>query len=146
MVFIVVEENFGVIPNLDLLFAPGKSPLLQAVDWDSVGPEISSQKIAAVAALRWYDAGKIGYALKGRFPVTVFGPEPHQFGISSPPASLLGKDILLIAMPGDVSEIARQYAPYFKTLLPAPSLTVIHNGTLLLVIPVLLGKDLLKAP
>jgi 4-amino-4-deoxy-L-arabinose transferase-like glycosyltransferase len=146
MLGITAEEKFGILPDLDRVFAPGKSPLLQAVDWDSVAPEILSRHAGAVAALRWYDAGKIGYALKGAMPVTVFGPEPHQFGISTPPESLTGKDILLVAMPGDVSAITRQYAPYFQSLTPAPALTVSHNGDVLLVIPVFLGKDLLKAP
>jgi hypothetical protein len=141
-----VEENFAVIPNLDLVFAPGKSPLLQAVDWDCLAPEILARPVAAVAALRWYDAGKVGYALRGRLPVTVFGPAPHQFGISAPPAALLGKDVLLLAMPGDVGAITRQYAPYFRSLVPAPALTVTHHGAVLLVIPVLLGKDLLGVP
>jgi len=144
--FIAAEQNFAFIPNLDLMFPPGKSPLLQAVDWDSLRPEILSRDVSAVATLRWYDAGKIGYALQDKMPVTVFGPQPHQFGISDPPASLIGKDILLLAMPGDVSAITQQYAPYFRALLPAPALTVTFHGAVLLVIPVLLGKDLLIAP
>jgi 4-amino-4-deoxy-L-arabinose transferase-like glycosyltransferase len=143
---IAAEENFAINPNLDLMFPPGKSPLLQAVDWDSLRPEIMSRPVAAVATLRWYDAGKIGYALRSEKPVTVFGPQPHQFGISVPPESLVGQDVLLVAMPGDVSAITKEYAPYFKFLVPAPALTVTHNGVLLMVIPVLLGKDLLRAP
>jgi len=145
-VLIAAEENFGFVPNLDLLFPPGKSPLLQAVDWDSLRPEILSRPVAAVAALRWYDAGKIGYALRSKMPVTVFGAAPHEFGISTPPAGLVGKDILLVAMPGDVSAITKEYAPYFKFLAPAPALTVTHHGDVLMVIPVLLGKDLLRPP
>jgi 4-amino-4-deoxy-L-arabinose transferase-like glycosyltransferase len=145
-VLIAAEEDFGLIPNLDLLFPPGKSPLLQAVDWDSLRPEILSRPVAAVAALRWYDAGKISYALRGKMPVTVFGPQPHQFGLSVPPASFVGKDVLLVAMPGDASAITEEYAPYFKILIPAGALTVTHDGRVLMVIPVLLGKDLLKAP
>jgi hypothetical protein len=58
----------------------------------------------------------------------------------------VGRDILLLAMPGDVSAIARQYAPYFAALVPAGVLTVSFNGDVLLVIPVLLGKDLRQAP
>jgi 4-amino-4-deoxy-L-arabinose transferase-like glycosyltransferase len=144
--FIAAEQQFAFIPNLELLFPPGKSPLLQAIDWASLRPEILSRNVAAVATLRWYDAGKIGYALAGALPVTVFGPQPHQFGVSAPPAGLVGRDILLVAMPGDVSAITQQYAPYFRALLPAPALTVTFHGAVLLVIPVLLGKDLLVPP
>jgi 4-amino-4-deoxy-L-arabinose transferase-like glycosyltransferase len=145
---IAAEIQFGVIPNLALKFQPGKSPLLQAVDWTSVRQDFLAQYApgTAVATLRWYDAGKIGYALGGLAPVTVFGPEPHEFGVSVPPASLIGHNVVLIAMPGDISAITKQYSPYFRILQPAPPFSVIHNGEVLLVMPVLLGKDLLKAP
>ena len=143
MLLIVAVLRFGALPELVLLFPPGKSPLLQAVDWDSLRGETGGR---VVAALRWYDAGKVGYALRGRVPVTVFGPAPHQFGISLPPSTLLGQDIRLLAMPGDVSAIARAYAPYFRSLEPAPAMTVIDHGRVLLVIPTLLGKDLLAPP
>jgi 4-amino-4-deoxy-L-arabinose transferase-like glycosyltransferase len=143
---IAAEENFSVVPDLDLLFPPGKSPLLQAVDWDSLRGALAGRDVQAVAALRWYDAGKVGYGLRGALPVTVFGPERHEFGISTPPSSLLGKNVLLLAMPGDVSAIARQYAPYFRTLSPAPALIVTDHGAVLLVIPTLQGTDLLRAP
>ncbi len=145
--FLAAEESFGFVPNLDRVFLPAKSPLLQAVNWESLKPEILGRPdVEAVAALRWYDAGKIGFALGGALPVTVFGAAPHEFGISVPASGLLGKTVLLVAMPGDVSEIVKQYAPYFKTLRPAPALTVMHCGAVLLVIPVYLGVDLLKQP
>jgi 4-amino-4-deoxy-L-arabinose transferase-like glycosyltransferase len=143
---ITAETSFAVLPNLDLIFPPGKSPLLQIVDWNSLRPQIAARHVDAVAALRWYDAGKIGYALGGGIPVTVFGSEPHEFGDSAPAKNFIGKNILLLAMPGNVSAISRQYAPYFKSLGPAPSLTVTFHGAVLLVIPVLLGRDLLQAP
>jgi 4-amino-4-deoxy-L-arabinose transferase-like glycosyltransferase len=142
---IVAVLNFNIVPNLNTVFAPGKSPLLQAVDWTSINADIPAG-IDAVAALRWYDAGKIGYALQGRLPVTVFGPEPHEFGISTPPGALLGKTILLVAMPGDISAITRSYAPDFKSLNAGPALVVAHAGKVLLVIPTLIGTDLQKTP
>jgi 4-amino-4-deoxy-L-arabinose transferase-like glycosyltransferase len=147
----IAEVGFAVLPGLNEFFPPGKSPLLQLIDWNSIRSELAATGALdhpklAVATLRWYDAGKIGYALRGRLPVTVFGPEPHQFGISTPPASLLGDDILIIAMPGDISAIAAEYAPDFRKITAAPALTVTSHGATLLVIPVLLGEDLRRAP
>jgi 4-amino-4-deoxy-L-arabinose transferase-like glycosyltransferase len=144
-ILLVAALNFPTPSRLALAFAPGKSPLLQAVDWDSITAEIPPGT-QAVAALRWYDAGKLGYALRGRLPVTVFGPEPHEFANSVPVSGLLGKNILLIAMPGDVSKLQTQYAPDFARLVPGPALVVAHEGQVLLVIPTFLGEDLLKAP
>jgi hypothetical protein len=148
---LIAEVGFAVLPGLNEFFPPGKSPLLQLIDWNSIRSELAASGALdnpklAVATLRWYDAGKIGYALRGRLPVTVFGPEPHQFGISTPPASLLGDDVLIIAMPGDISAIAAEYAPDFRTITAAPALTVSSHGATLLVIPVLLGEDLRRAP
>jgi len=140
---IAAELQFAFIPGLDRLFPPGKSPLPQAVDWNSVRAEIPPG--TAVAALRWYDAGKLGYALPG-VTVTVFGPAPHEFGISAPAAALIGRNVLLVATPGDSGAIQKQYAADFRTLDPAPALVVVHHGAVLAVLPTLLGRDLLKVP
>jgi 4-amino-4-deoxy-L-arabinose transferase-like glycosyltransferase len=147
----IAELGFAAFPAINQFVVPGKSPLLQAIDWDSMRAELAARGALgnpqlAIATLRWYDAGKIGYALRGEMPVTVFGPERHEFGISTPPSSLIGRDILIIAMPGDISAISAQFRPYFKAILPAPALTVTQGGATVLVIPVLLGKDLLQAP
>ena len=150
-VVMIAELDFAVAPGISQFFAPGKSPLLQAIDWDSVRQELAARGAldnphVALATLRWYDAGKIGYAVRGRIPVTVFGPEPHQFGISTPPSGLLGRDVLIAAMPGDISAIEAELRPDFKAILPAPALTVMQRGATLLVIPMLLGEDLQQAP
>ncbi len=143
--FIAAEATLNFIPGLNNVFPPGKSPLLQIVDWNTATLRIP-RDAQAVAALRWYDAGKIGYALRDRLPVTVFGADPHEFGISTPPASLLHKNILILAMPGNVSQIADQYAPDFMLLRPGPALTVMHGHDVLLVIPTLIGTDLRHVP
>jgi 4-amino-4-deoxy-L-arabinose transferase-like glycosyltransferase len=143
---IAAELNTGFIPHLDALFPPGKSPLLQVVDWTSLRGEIPPG-VQAVAALRWYDAGKIGYALAGSgVEVTVLGDEPHEFGDSAPLNGLLGKTVLITAMPGNIAAIENHYGPDFKSIGPGPVLTVTHNGALLLAIPTLIGTDLLTVP
>ncbi|WP_297488845.1 glycosyltransferase family 39 protein [Acidocella sp.] len=140
------EVTTGFLPHLNRLFTPGKSPMLQVVDWDSLATQIPPG-IAAVAAQRWFDAGKIGYALRGMpVAVTVFGSPAHEFAFSTPPESLLGKNLLLLAMPGDVMDTYREFAPDFRTLKPGPALTVMHNGAALLVIPSFIGTDLRRVP
>jgi len=144
--FLAAELSLGFIPNLNRAFAPGKSPLLQAVDWDSIATQLPPG-IDAIAAQKWFDAGKIGYALRDEhLPVTVFGVEPHQFEFSAPPSSLLGKTVLVIAMPGSTSATAAKFAGNFKSFVPGPALTVMHQGDVLLVIPTFIGTDLIKAP
>jgi hypothetical protein len=76
----------------------------------------------------------------------VFGTDPHEFGITTPASSLLHKNVLILAMPGNVSQIADEYAPDFMLLQPGPALTVMHGHDVLLVIPTLLGTDLRHVP
>ena len=49
-------------------------------------------------------------------------------------------------MPGNVTRIAGAYGRYFKTLQPGPALTVMHQGSVLLVIPTFIGTHLMAAP
>ena len=145
---IVALVQFGLPPLLAHSFKPGKSPMLQAVDWTSIGPALPPG-IAAVAAQRWFDAGKIGYALRRdgiALPVTVFGPEPHQFAFTTSPESLLGKDVLIIAMPGALMQTYERFAPDFASLRPGPVLPVLDHGQMLLAIPTFIGTDMKKAP
>lgn len=140
------EIQFGIIPALDTMFPLGHSPLIQAIDWRSIQQDVPA-RTKAIACLRWFDAGKIGYALRDRnIIVTVLGDEPHEFGITAPPASLLGQDVLLIASPGDPALIQQNYAPYFRTLAPGPTLTIKHDGVTLQRLPTIIGSDLLTVP
>lgn len=147
-VLIVAFTQMGLPAALAHAFKPGKSPMLQAADWTSIGPDLPPG-IAAIAAQRWFDAGKIGYALKRdaiTTPVTVFGDQPHQFGITTSPVSLIGKTILLIAMPGDPKQTYERFASDFADLRAGPTLNVIDHGVLLLKIPTFIGTDLQKVP
>jgi 4-amino-4-deoxy-L-arabinose transferase-like glycosyltransferase len=145
------ELAWGVIPGLNQAFPSGRSPELQAVDWSSVRTELARRGYlhrphTAIASLRWFDAGKIGFALHGALPVTVFGGDAHEFGITVPPAALIGDDVLIAAMPGDPAATMRHYAPRFARIEEIKPLTVIHDGRVLLRIPLLLGHDLLSWP
>ncbi|MBU6448760.1 MAG: glycosyltransferase family 39 protein, partial [Rhodospirillales bacterium] len=145
---IVALVQFGLPPVLAMRFQPGKSPMLQAVDWVSIGPAMPPG-IDAVAARRWFDAGKIGYALRRDgigMPVTVFGREPHQFAFTTPPESLLGKTVLIIAMPGSTTETWNRFAPDFASIKPGPVLPVLDHGQILLLIPTFIGTDLRRVP
>jgi 4-amino-4-deoxy-L-arabinose transferase-like glycosyltransferase len=142
---------WGVIPGLNRAFPPGRSPELQAVDWSSLRTQLAARGYlhrphTALAALRWFDAGKIGFALRGALPITVFGGDAHEFATTAPPGSLIGDDVLIAAMPGDPAATMRHYAPRFAAIRAIRPVTVIHDGHVLLRIPILLGHDLLPWP
>jgi 4-amino-4-deoxy-L-arabinose transferase-like glycosyltransferase len=145
------ELAWDIIPGFNRVFPPGRSPELQAVNWSSLGTQLAEQGYlrrpdTAVAALRWFDAGKIGYALHDALPVTVFEGKAHEFGITHPPHSLIGDDVLIAAMPGNPTAIMRHYKGRFASIQVLKPLIVTHNGRVLLRIPLLLGHDLLFWP
>jgi hypothetical protein len=120
--------------------------LLQLVNWDSLAGQLPPN-VQAVAAQRWFDAGKVGYALRNApVAITVFGTAPHQFGFSTPPNTLLGKNVLVLAMPGNVTDTYDRFAPDFRGFKPGPALTVLDHGVVLLVIPTFVGTDMLCVP
>lgn len=151
VLFVAAELSFDVVPGFNAWFPPGRSPELQAVDWVSFRQALARRGYldrphTAVAALRWFDAGKIGFALHGALPVTVFGGDAHEFGITAPPASLIGDDVLIAAMPGDVAAIMRHYAPRFASMKEIKPIAITHHGVALARIPMLLGHDMLSWP
>jgi 4-amino-4-deoxy-L-arabinose transferase-like glycosyltransferase len=151
VIFIGAELNFGLIHGFNTMFAQGHSPELQVIDWRSFRTALIrrgdlARPNMAVAALRWFDAGKIAYALGPDVPVTVFEGDKHEFGITTPPQSLIGDDILIAAMPGDEADIMKRYAPRFRSITIAKPIDITHHGRVLLRIPMLLGHDLQSWP
>jgi hypothetical protein len=151
VLFIAGQISFGIVPHFNALFAAGKSPELQAVDWTDFRRSLQkrgylNQGNLVVAGLRWFDAGKIGYALEGKLPVTVFGGNAHEFGIISPPVAFIGDNVLIAATPGDPAQIMQQYAPYFASITALKPIDIRHHGSTLVIIPMLLGHDLLRVP
>lgn len=149
--FIAAELRYDILPGFNARFAPGKSPELQAIDWTGFRAALARRGYLArpnfaVATLRWYDAGKIAYALGPRTKVTVFEGDPHEFGITAPPRTLIGRDILIAAMPGDEAAILRRYAPRFRSITVEKPIAIVHHGRVLELVPLLLGHDLLTWP
>jgi len=148
MLFIAAEVQFGFIPDIGLLSKPGKSPLLQTIDWTSLAAQIPPG-IDAIAAQRWYDAGKIGYGLEragDKIPVTVFAGEIHEFLFSAPPESFVGKNVLVLSTPWNMQQTASFCAKFFKTFTPGPVLAVKFDGQVLLTIPTYIGTKMISPP
>jgi len=140
MLFIGAEVQFG--------FFPGKPPLLQIIDWTSLGDQIPPG-IDVIDAQRWYDAGKVGYGLERdgvNIPVTVFGGEIHQFMYSAPPRSFIGKNVLVLSMPWNMEQTASFCAGFFKSFVPGPVLMVTFHGQNLLAIPTYVGEKMISPP
>lgn len=129
-------------------FIAGRPALLQIIDWTSLAAQIPPG-IDAIAAQRWYDAGKVGYGLERagvKIPVTVFGGEIHEFMYSAPPRSFVGKTVLVLAMPWNMAQTASFCARFFQQFTPGPVLTVKFHGAVLLTIPTYIGEKMISPP
>ncbi|HQT89415.1 MAG TPA: glycosyltransferase family 39 protein [Acidiphilium sp.] len=151
VLFIAAELNIGIIPGFNRLFPFGHSPDIQAVDWTSVRATLMRRGLLdqphfAIAATRWFNAGKIGYALGPAVKVTVFDSDPHEFAFTVPPRSLIGDNILIVGTDGTTKALQAQYAPLFRSLTIGKPIIIRHHGTPLLRLPVLYGQDLRRWP
>lgn len=131
-------------------FAPGADPSLAAVDWTSLGPEMHVRGLIgpgkpAVATLKWYDAGKLDYALGGMATIICLSEDSRGYGIIHPAADYRGKDVLILIPESRRKEVERKVAPLFDHIDPLPALTVLQGGRPALKILVYMGTNFMKA-
>ena len=147
LVLVSTEVRFDWLPKAVENFATGSDPDLAAVDWTSLRVDLAGRGLLArpglaVAALRWYDAGKVDYALGGRVPVTCLGPDPREYGLVAPLAKFVGGDLLILAPRTTLAQIVRRFGSLFDSIQPLAPSAVLHNGALGMVMPVFLGHRL----
>jgi 4-amino-4-deoxy-L-arabinose transferase-like glycosyltransferase len=138
------DVRFDWLPQLIRL---DPDPALPAVDWTSLRRELTRRGFLdrpglVVAATRWLDAGKIGYALDGRVPVVCLGDDPREYGIIAPVAAFSGDDLLIVAPRLFPSDIAARYGALFRSIETLPPAELLHDGHPALSVPLYLGHHL----
>lgn len=139
------EVRWNWLPNAIERLAPSPDPDLAAVDWISLAAEIkargwSEPNQPILAVLRWYDAGKLDYALAGSATVICLGEDPREYGIIHPASFYHGKDIFVLAPGLTSSEIEKRLDGLFEHVESQPALLLLHNGRPAMTVPVYLGK------
>ncbi len=145
------EVKFNWLPRALWIRALGKDPLPDAVDWTSLRTELAGRGLldrphTVVAAVRWLDAGKIDYALGGRFPVLCLGPDPRQYGLVAPLARYAGDDVLIIAPGRSLAEIEAQFGPSFDAIQPLAPAEILDAGNPVADLPLFIGHRLRSPP
>jgi hypothetical protein len=139
------EVRFNWLPEFGEDFAMGADPDLGAVDWNSLRIELAKrgelQPGAVVAAIRWVDAGKIDYALHGEVPVICLGNDPREYGLSSPAAAYVGRDLLIVAPRETLGSIDRRFGTAFQSLEERPPVILKHAGKPAMVLPLFIGHQ-----
>jgi len=149
MTVVGTQVRWNWLPLLGKEFAPGADPSLAAVDWTSLVPEMHARGLIgpgkpAVATLKWYDAGKLDYALGGTATIICLGEDSRGYGIIHPAAVYRGKDVLILVPETRGREVERKIAPLFDHITPLPALTVLQGGRPALKILVYLGTNFMR--
>jgi hypothetical protein len=147
--FVASEVRFNWLPAAIGDFRPGKDPSLDVVDWTSLRDDLAERGLLdrpklVAAALRWSDAGKIDYALRGRLPVICLGPDAHQYALVARHDDHAGADVLIVTR-APFEKIVGQYWFLFDSIEPMAPATVLHGGRPALRLNLFLGHRLHKA-
>ncbi|MCB8880949.1 glycosyltransferase family 39 protein [Acidisoma cellulosilytica] len=133
---------------LTAAFGPGilgkGTDVAGGVDWNDLAPQLAARGLLStpnlvVAVTRWNDAGKVDYALGGRFPVTVLADDTREYGIVAPADHFLGRPMLLLTPDNHQSYILARFAPLFDKLMVLPPVTLRFGGYPFMTLSVLAG-------
>jgi len=95
-------------------------PAMEAMDWDGLSEGLTAKgllddKATFVVTNHWIDAGKMDYALGGKYPVLCLNNQPHHFAFMYQLADFTGKDALIVGRKLTSEDIAN-YQLYFASV------------------------------
>lgn len=109
-------------------------PTIQGVDYDDIMTRfekegwINNPKIFS-GSTRWWLAGKVDWALKGKKDVVVFNRDPRNLAFLVDPRTLLGKDAVLIGEAHAYGETINEDAkPFFDDIKQLADIPIIRGG------------------
>jgi len=144
VVVVSTEVRFNWLPEVFEDFAPGKDPDLGAVDWTSLRGDLTQRGLIGrpnlvVAATRWFDAGKIDYALEGKTRVLCLGNDSREYGLTARLGAFDGDDVLIVAPRTSLAQIEAQFGPEFSWLEQLAPAMIRHAGRPAMLVNLFLG-------
>jgi hypothetical protein len=145
----------ALLPWPSLKTAGGKLipyPFIGSLGWKEFKTELNMRGLSArpglfVAATRWYEAGKIDYALGGRLPVLCLCWDPRGYGLLTRPKAHLGEDgLIVVGRNLSPERVAATYGAYFESLEEMPPIVMSRAGQQVLRFSVYLGHRLHAPP
>jgi 4-amino-4-deoxy-L-arabinose transferase-like glycosyltransferase len=140
------EAKYNWMPGGLQQFTLGSDSDLEIVDWTSLRAEFAERGLSGrpgliIAATKWYEAGKIDYALGGSSKVICLGSDLRQYGMTSADTSDVGSDLLIVAPRKSLEAIEAQYRTSFDKITQLPPAVVLHNGRPALLLQLFLGHN-----
>ena len=116
---------------LPAAFANG-DPTLEAFEWTALRDELQKRGLLGknglfVISRSPIDMGKIDQALNDAMPMQIYG-ESKQYAFRIDPATLVGRDALIIGRRDRIDGIEISLAPYFASISELPSFTFGRSG------------------
>jgi hypothetical protein len=149
-VLLVAVMTVAYLPWPAIASPTGKSiphPLQESVDWTMLEAELERRGLASrsglfIATTRWHEAGKIDYALGGKWPVLCLCRDPRGYGILAKPETHLGKGGLILGRDLSPERIKKIYGTYFEKIEELPPITITQAGRPVFDLSVYLGRTL----
>jgi hypothetical protein len=126
-------QSYG--PKWVVSLGGGKiDPTIQGVDYDDIMTRfekegwINNNNVFA-GSTRWWLAGKVDWALKGKKDIVTFNRDPRNLAFLVDPKKLVGKDAILIGEASAYNETVNDDAkPYFDSVTQLQDIPIIRSG------------------
>lgn len=126
-------QSYG--PKWVVSLGGGKiDPTIQGVDYDEIMTRfekegwLNNDKVFAGSS-RWWLAGKVDWALKGKKPIVCFNRDARNLVFLQDPNTLLGKDAIIIGEANAYDEtIYQDGTPFFDSIIRLPDIPIIRGG------------------
>lgn len=113
-------------------FGESDDPTLEALDYHTLAAAIHERGLhredVFLFTNRWFQSGKVDYAMGGQMPVLCLSPDPRSFAFFDRPEQWLGKDGILVATNKFLADPGSWYAPYFDAIEPLGTVPVPRAG------------------
>lgn len=115
-------------------FGEPDDPTLEMLDYHTLAAALAERGLADRTDLflvtnRWFQSGKVDYALAGRMPVLCLNwKDPRGFAFWDQTADWLGKNAVIVSTKKFLSDPVAEYHPYFDSIEPLGTVSVPRGG------------------
>ncbi len=154
LIVLVGQVDTGFIRLLFPQLLAKKDPTLQALEWTPLRVELKRRGLLDkpglfIVTTNWIDAGRIDLAFESAFKVQVVGEfqvvgEPKEYAFLVDPASLVGRDALIVGRLDRTVDAETFLAPYFNAIEELPLFSFGRFGMKEVDVRLLYGRVLQK--
>lgn len=108
-------------------------PTLECLDYTSLPSAFERLGIfqhdrTFVFTNRWFESGKVDFALAGRMPAACLSPDPRSWAFIAPPDGFLGWNGILVARKKFLDDASGWYGDYFEKIEPLGEVAIPRGG------------------